>query len=179
MRLLARSRFQLSYQIFLTADGPTIVSANQGTDSKPGDTVSVIDAASMAVRTVPTGSGPVTNLYDDTLTVVDLQGLTVISTVGVGDMPNGVSFSAQPPSAATAPTISLRLPTAASAPPAHAGFHADADARSRLTTRADHRSTLGEAEAQQQRFGLSEIAFGPKFFINSSSKRDDTRRTSR
>ena len=71
-------------QLYLTADGTRLLSADQGTDDTPGTTVTMIDPESMTVEsTVQAGSGPhgvvieptgqrawVTNLYDDTVSVI-------------------------------------------------------------------------------------------------------------
>ena len=111
-------------QVYLAPDGRTLLSADQGTEAEPGNTLSVIDPTDMTVRgTVRTGSGPhgvvidttgakawVTNIYDDTVSVVDLDALEVLETVPVGDMPNGVSFSSRPPAEANAPSIALDIP---------------------------------------------------------------------
>ena len=45
-----------------------------------------------------------TNLYDDTVSVIDLTTREVVATVSVGDKPNGISFSALP-TPATAPEV--------------------------------------------------------------------------
>lgn len=93
-------------QLYLTPDGTRLLSANQGTEQKPGRTVSVIDVPRMKVSaTIVTGAGPhgvvidssgdrawVTNTYDDTVSVLDLTTNTVIGTVPVGDAPNGITF---------------------------------------------------------------------------------------
>jgi len=94
-------------QLYLSTDGSRLLSADQGTPDAPGDSVSVIDPASMTVTaTITTGSGPhgvviepsgrvawVTNLYDDTVSVIDLTTNTTTATIPVGDMPNGISFT--------------------------------------------------------------------------------------
>ena len=52
----------------------------------------------------------VTNLYADTVAVLDLDSLKVVATVPVGDTPNGISFS---PAALDEPpaTAAVDLPT--------------------------------------------------------------------
>ncbi|GAA4763853.1 hypothetical protein [Citricoccus nitrophenolicus] len=111
-------------QVYLTPDGQTLLSADQGTETEPGDTLSVIDPTDMTVRgTVRTGSGPhgvvidstgtrawVTNTYDDTVSVIDLVGLSVLETVPVGDMPNGISVSSRSPAEVGESSIALDLP---------------------------------------------------------------------
>ncbi|MDC7120596.1 YncE family protein [Cellulomonas fimi] len=105
-------------QLYLTPDGARLLSADQGTADAPGDTVSIIDVATMSVTaTVTTGAGPhgvvvdpsgrlawVTNLYADTVSVLDLTNLAVTATITVGDMPNGISFSPVTATGASADT---------------------------------------------------------------------------
>jgi len=65
--------------------------------------------------TIPTGAGPhgvviepsdqrawVTNMYDGTVSVVDLTTNETVATVPVGDKPNGISYSSQPPASGPA-----------------------------------------------------------------------------
>lgn len=101
-------------QLYLTSRGQ-LLSANQGTDAAPGRTVSIIDPSTMTVSaSIATGAGPhgivadptgtrawVTNLYDDTVSVLDLAAGTA-TTVAVGDKPNGISFSPRPAAPTTA-----------------------------------------------------------------------------
>ena len=96
-------------ELHLTPDGSTLISADQGSEDEPGESVSVIDVDTMTVTTtIPTGSGPhcvvidpsgtrawVTNLYDDTVSVLDLTTRTAVATIDVGALPNGISFSAR------------------------------------------------------------------------------------
>ena len=110
-------------QLYLTADGTRLLSADQGTEDAPGETLSVIDPQSMtADATIPTGAGPhgvviepsdqrawVTNLYDDTVSVVDLTTNETVATVPVGDNPNGISYSPLEPEPGPA-TIELTIP---------------------------------------------------------------------
>lgn len=123
-------------QVYLTPDDATVVSADQGAPDAPGHAVSLIDTATMSVRsTVDTGAGPhgvvidpagtqawVTNSYDNTVSVVALgEDPTVVTTVSVGKGPNGISHSSRPP-AASAPTVALQLGAPAPGggqPPAH------------------------------------------------------------
>lgn len=111
-------------QLYLTPDEKTVLSADQGTPEKPGNTMSVIDTAAMTVRgTAGTGSGPhgvviddsgarawVTNIFDDTVSVIDLSNLSVLATIAVGKEPNGISYSPRPPTAPTAATVTLDVP---------------------------------------------------------------------
>lgn len=94
-------------QLYATPDSRTLLVANQGSRSKPGNTVSMIDLQTFKpVKTVVTGSGPhgvavdregrlayITNTYADTVSVIDISKRTVVSTVRVGKGPNGVSVT--------------------------------------------------------------------------------------
>ncbi len=58
----------------------------------------------------PTGQRAwVTNLYDDTVSVIDLSTNQTVSTVSVGDKPNGISYSPQSPTPGPA-TTSVTVP---------------------------------------------------------------------
>ncbi len=94
-------------QLYLTPDGTRLLSANQGSQDEPGRTVSMIEVPTMTVTdTITTGSGPhgvvidtsgrrawVTNTFDDTVSVLDLNSNAVVATVPVGDRPNGITFT--------------------------------------------------------------------------------------
>lgn len=94
-------------QVHSTADARYLLVANQGTEDKPGDTVSVIDIAGRKVidtlKTAPGAHGVavsstgnlafVTNIYDGTLSVVDLSNFSILANVKVGQGPNGVTYS--------------------------------------------------------------------------------------
>lgn len=94
-------------QLYATPDSKTLLVANQGSRSKPGDTVSMIDLQTFKVfKTLKTGAGAhgvavdregrlayITNSYADTVSVIDIRTRTVVSTVRVGKGPNGVSVS--------------------------------------------------------------------------------------
>ncbi|KGK89148.1 40-residue YVTN family beta-propeller [Desulfosporosinus sp. HMP52] len=93
-------------QIYLQSDDKNIFVANQGTEQKPSNSVSKIDLATrQVVATIETGKGAhglvvttdnkyvfVTNMYDDTISVIDNNNNKVIGTVNVGKTPNGISF---------------------------------------------------------------------------------------
>src|SRR5690625_76959 len=112
-------------QLYLTPDDATVLSADEGTPEQPGNQLSVIDTDSMTVRqSITVGSGPhgvviddsgarayVTNRFDDTVSVVDLAGHSLIATVPVGPGPTGVSYSTRAP-AATNPAIALDVGSA-------------------------------------------------------------------
>lgn len=111
-------------QTFVSPDGRYLLVANQGTEDRPGTTVSVIGTDRFAlVANVETGMGAhgvvvdpssryayVTNIYGDDVAVLDLSGLRVVARVPVGDKPNGISFSTvqtrqQPPVVIESPEI--------------------------------------------------------------------------
>lgn len=114
-------------QLYMTPDEETMLSANQGTSEKPGNTMSVIDTAAMTIRdTVGTGSGPhgvvidtsgtrawVSNIFDDSVSVIDLGSRSALATIAVGKEPNGVSYSPRPPTVPASATITLDVPAPA------------------------------------------------------------------
>lgn len=133
-------------QVYLTGDGDTLV-RRPGRRSRTCRTLSIIDTREMNVtKSVQVGKGPhsvtldpaaktawVTNLYDDTVSVIDLPRARVIATVPVGDKPNGISLSSrtpQPTSFATVPCPCRARATAA----------AMMRATARAWTTADHRN---------------------------------------
>ena len=93
-------------QVFLTSTGRLLV-ANQGTPEQPGTTLSVLDGATLReLGRVRVGAGPhgvvadpagrvawVTNLYDGTVSTVDLAAMSQVAVTRVGTRPNGVSLS--------------------------------------------------------------------------------------
>jgi YVTN family beta-propeller protein len=98
------------------------VVANQGTEDKPGNTISIIDTATfLVVSTVKTGKGThgvviepsgryayVTNMYGNDVSVIDLTARKVIAAIPTGEVPNGISFSSfanVPSSAAIVPLM--------------------------------------------------------------------------
>lgn len=127
-------------QLYLTPDEKEVVSADQGRTDDQGNTLSVIDTATMSTRgTVTTGAGPhgvvidttghwawVTNSFANTVSAVDLSPLTVAATISVGTGPNGISYSTRAP-APTAQTITLDIPTQSASPESgsaeHSGHH--------------------------------------------------------
>jgi YVTN family beta-propeller protein len=94
-------------QLYATPDSRTLMVANQGSRSKPGNSVSMIDLQTFKlVKTVVTGSGAhgvavdregrlayITNTYADTVSVIDIKTRAVVNTIRVGKGPNGVSVS--------------------------------------------------------------------------------------
>lgn len=123
-------------QVYLTPDGRTLLTADQGTEDRPGRTVSLVDTAKMtSTGRITTGSGPhglvvepngkrawVTNMYDDTVSVLDLTARKVVATVKVGDKPNGISFAARTPAAAE-PHVKLVFPSASAGSSGTGGHH--------------------------------------------------------
>lgn len=94
-------------QVHSTPDSRLLLVANQGTQKKPGSTVSVIDLETFkTVKTIETGRGAhgvvvdregrhayVTNIYANSVSVLDMKDLKVIATVPVGKGPNGISMT--------------------------------------------------------------------------------------
>ena len=108
-------------QVLLTAAGHLLV-ANQGTPEVPGETVSVLDPATLeTVAELPTGRGPhglvadpsglsawVTNAAGNSVTQLDLEAMTAVRTVLVGELPGGITFT--PTGTRSAGTVALDLP---------------------------------------------------------------------
>ena len=109
-------------QAYVSPDGELLLVANQGTEDDPGTTVSVVDTDSFeVVRTIETGAGAhgvvidptgrrayVTDIYANDVAVVDLQQLSVVARIPVGEAPNGISFS--PVVVDKQPTVELPMP---------------------------------------------------------------------
>jgi len=116
-------------QLFVAADNSVVAVANQGTQELPGTTLKLFSPLDLKLlATITTGRGAhgvviapgdlrayVTNVYDDTVSVIDLVTHTAVATISVGDAPNGISFIAGAPAAPASAVISLQLevPTAA------------------------------------------------------------------
>jgi YVTN family beta-propeller protein len=95
-------------------------------------TVSIVDTASFTVAdTVATGRGAhgvvidpsgkhayITNIYDNSVSVLDLATRQMIATVAVGDAPNGISYSPRVPQPTAAGEIKLTIPHPAGDMPA-------------------------------------------------------------
>jgi YVTN family beta-propeller protein len=96
-------------QVHATPDGRFVYVANQGTETEPADTVSVIDvAAGGVVDMIRTGAGAhgvavsndgqnvfITNIVDGTVTVIEAKSHSVITAFAVGRGPNGITFRAR------------------------------------------------------------------------------------
>ncbi|MDG4893621.1 cytochrome D1 domain-containing protein [Mesorhizobium sp. WSM4976] len=103
-------------QVHATPDGRFIFVANQGTEAKPNDTVSVINVASgKVVKTIRTGLGAhgvavsndsafvfVTNILDGTVSLISVKNQSVLQSYVVGKGPNGITFQAPLPTPGSA-----------------------------------------------------------------------------
>jgi YVTN family beta-propeller protein len=93
-------------QVYIQSDGKYAFVANQGTPDKPSDSVSKIDLKTKKlVATIKVGKGAhgivtsndnqfvyVTNMYENTVSVINNNDNTIIATVNVGMEPNGISI---------------------------------------------------------------------------------------
>jgi len=93
-------------QVYIQSDDKYAFVANQGTKESPSNTVSKVDMASKKViATIQTGKGAhgvvvtpdnkyvyVTNMYENTVSVIDNATDQVIDTAQVDVAPNGISF---------------------------------------------------------------------------------------
>jgi len=93
-------------QLYATPDNRFLFVANQGSRKNPGNTVSVIDLANFSTQQIQVGSGAhgvvvgtdgrhayVSNLYANTVTVIDVHTSKTVATVSVGAGPNGISVT--------------------------------------------------------------------------------------
>jgi YVTN family beta-propeller protein len=111
-------------QVFVNPNNKYLLVANQGTEERPSATVSVIDTKTFSVvKTVKTGKGAhgvviepssryayITNIFGNTVAVLELATQKVTATVSTGLKPNGISFSSLAPSSASAASIAIKLP---------------------------------------------------------------------
>jgi len=93
-------------QVFATPDSRYVYVANQGTETNPDNTVSVIEIASNSVVvTVETGKGAhgvvisdngtrafIANTFENTVSVIDTATRKVIKIIKVGEGPGGITF---------------------------------------------------------------------------------------
>ena len=128
-------------QVFVTPDNQYVLVANQGTESNPSTTVSIVDTETFAVmNTVETGQGAhgvvvdpagtyayITNIYAGTVTVVDLTTQEVIASIAVGSGPNGISFSEGAVVAPSAQEIALEIDQVSSEVVDHTAHHSSAE----------------------------------------------------
>jgi YVTN family beta-propeller protein len=129
-------------QVFVTPDSRYVLVANQGRESNPGTTVSIVDTETFTVvNTVETGRGAhgvvvepsgkyayITNIYDDSVSVLDLTTQEVIASLPVGAGPNGISFSSVPVVEPSAQEIALDIAQAPSGDAGHNEHHPSAEA---------------------------------------------------
>jgi YVTN family beta-propeller protein len=94
-------------QVYVQTDNKYAIVANQGTEETPSHSISKIDLATKkVVATVETGKGShgvvtskdnkkiyVTNMFEDTVSVIDNEKNVVIETIKVGITPNGISIT--------------------------------------------------------------------------------------
>jgi YVTN family beta-propeller protein len=107
-KLIARVKVgSIPIQVHATPDSRMLLVANQGSRSKPGKTVSMIQLDGFkVVKSVETGRGAhgvaidaagryafVTNIYADSVSVIDLKDQKVVANVRVGKGPNGISVT--------------------------------------------------------------------------------------
>ena len=93
-------------QLFGTPDGKSMLVTNQGSKSKPGNTINMIDIASLTVaKTITTGDGAhgvvvdkngkyayVTNSFANSVSMIDINERKVVNTLPVDNNPNGISW---------------------------------------------------------------------------------------
>lgn len=93
-------------QVYVQSDDKYAFIANQGTEQKPSHTLSKVDVSTKkVVATIETGKGAhgvvtsndnkyvyVTNMFENTVSVVDNNENKVITTVQVDKIPNGISY---------------------------------------------------------------------------------------
>lgn len=93
-------------QVYIDGNNQFAYVANQGTEEAPSNSVTVIDLAAKEVTaTIETGKGAhgvvtssdnkrlyVTNMFENTVSVIDTEQNKVIETIQVGEIPNGISI---------------------------------------------------------------------------------------
>jgi YVTN family beta-propeller protein len=93
-------------QLFIDSNDNFAYVANQGTESNPSNSIRVVDLkAKAAVSTIETGKGShgvvtspdnkfsyVTNMFEDTVSIIDLETNSVKETIQVREVPNGISM---------------------------------------------------------------------------------------
>jgi YVTN family beta-propeller protein len=111
-------------QVFVTPDNKYVLVANQGKQDQPSTTISLVDTATFKVAsTIETGEGAhgividpsgryayITNIYENTVAVIDLRQKTVVARIPSGTAPNGISFSSLPAIPASSAEIQLEIP---------------------------------------------------------------------
>lgn len=93
-------------QVFLESNDNFAYVANQGTESNPSNSITVVDLKALAaVSNIETGKGShgvvtspdnkfvyVTNMFENTVSIIDLKTNSVKETIEVGEVPNGISI---------------------------------------------------------------------------------------
>ncbi|MBD8071292.1 beta-propeller fold lactonase family protein [Bacillus sp. PS06] len=93
-------------QVYIDGNNQYAYVANQGTAEVPSSSVNVVDLDSLTVTaTIETGKGAhgvvissdnkrlyVTNMFENTVTVIDIERNEAINTFEVGEIPNGISI---------------------------------------------------------------------------------------
>lgn len=93
-------------QVYIQSDDKYAFVANQGTTGNPSDTVTKLDLITKQVAaTIKVGKGAhgvvtskdnkfvyVTNMYDNTVSVIDNEKNEVVNTINVGEVPNGITI---------------------------------------------------------------------------------------
>ncbi|MCG3153394.1 MAG: hypothetical protein GEEBNDBF_02707 [bacterium] len=116
-------------QVFVAADNSVLAVANQGTNEAPGTSLKLFSPLDLKLlATIPTGRGAhgvvidpdstrayVTNVYDNTVSVIDLASRKAVATIPVGEAPNGISFADRAPAVPASPVISVSLTAPAEA----------------------------------------------------------------
>lgn len=91
-------------QVYIGPDSKYAYVANQGTEDSPSNSMSIVDLeAKKVVDEIETGNGAhgvtvsgdgkfayVTNMFDNTVSIIDLDSKQV-ETIGVGEIPNGIT----------------------------------------------------------------------------------------
>lgn len=94
-------------QVYIDVNNQFAYVANQGTESAPSNSVTVIDlSAKKATAEIETGKGAhgvvtspdnkrvyVTNMFEDTVSIIDIEQNKVIETIEVKSIPNGISIT--------------------------------------------------------------------------------------
>jgi YVTN family beta-propeller protein len=94
-------------QVFIQSDNQFAFIANQGSETSPSNSVTKIDLTTKeVVATIETGKGShgvvtspdnlfvyVTNMFEDTVSVIDNTSNKVIRTISVDKIPNGISIT--------------------------------------------------------------------------------------
>ena len=93
-------------QVYIDGNNKYAYVANQGTEDAPSNSVTVVDLSVKTVNaTIETGKGAhgvvtssdgerlyVTNMFENTVSVIDTEKNIVIDTIEVGEIPNGISI---------------------------------------------------------------------------------------